>query len=235
MKEKIEEIRRILDDLESAQPSENETALKRNFSAFELPEIISDIVDYLMPLLKPYETAIYWYAFRHSILKNGDQYVRLSTNALQSGIVVSMAGHGKTLAQATVRDSLADLGNKGALRKESEPTKQGTLYKVMIPEEIEECRKLMLQKEKKEHTVVDIKTEADYYNVKENRFKIYERDEYKCHYCSKQLTRFTATLDHVKAVAEGGDNSYENLITACLTCNSRKNKKLLGDFLAEQG
>ncbi len=77
-------------------------------------------------------------------------------------------------------------------------------------------------------------SEIDYYNVRDNRLKIYERDGYKCRYCDKQLTRFTATLDHVKAIAESGGNGFENLITACLECNSRKNKRRVGDFLAER-
>ena len=72
---------------------------------------------------------------------------------------------------------------------------------------------------------VDIRRELDYYNVKENRLKVAERDNYKCHYCSKQLTRFTATLDHIQPVSEGGDNSYENLVTACLHCNSRRGSR----------
>jgi 5-methylcytosine-specific restriction endonuclease McrA len=63
---------------------------------------------------------------------------------------------------------------------------------------------------------------------------VFERDSYKCHYCGKQLTRFTATLDHLKPVSEGGDNSFDNLLTACLNCNSRKNRKAVGDFLADQ-
>jgi HNH endonuclease len=32
----------------------------------------------------------------------------------------------------------------------------------------------------------------------------------------QRLTRFTATLDHVRPVAEDGDNSLENLVAACL-------------------
>ena len=75
--------------------------------------------------------------------------------------------------------------------------------------------------------------EADLYNVRENRMKIYERDNYHCTYCGKQLTRFTATLDHITPVSEGGDNSAENLKTACLQCNSRKTSRPLGDFLAK--
>ncbi len=80
-----------------------------------------------------------------------------------------------------------------------------------------------------------IDIEADFYNVRENRHKIFERDGYMCVYpdCGKQLTRFTATLDHVKPVSAGGNNSYDNLVTACLSCNSRKTGKPFGDFLAD--
>jgi 5-methylcytosine-specific restriction endonuclease McrA len=81
---------------------------------------------------------------------------------------------------------------------------------------------------------IDVEHEADFYNVRENRLKVYERDNYKCRYCSKQLTRFTATLDHLTPVTAGGDNSFGNLLTACLDCNSRKNARPVGDFLAGQ-
>lgn len=68
----------------------------------------------------------------------------------------------------------------------------------------------------------NVNKEADFYNVAENRLRVFERDEYKCRYCGKQLTRFTATLDHLQPVSEGGDNSFDNLATACLHCNSRR-------------
>ena len=48
------------------------------------------------------------------------------------------------------------------------------------------------------------------------------------------ITRFTATLDHVTPVAEGGDNSFDNLLTACLSCNSQKNVRPVGDFIADK-
>jgi 5-methylcytosine-specific restriction endonuclease McrA len=75
------------------------------------------------------------------------------------------------------------------------------------------------------------RAEADFCNVRENRLKIYERNNYHCTYCSKQLTRFTATLDHITPVSDGGDNSAENPGTACLQCNARKTARPLGDFL----
>lgn len=208
----------------------------RDFSALELPAIIQEIVDDLQPLLTPYETAFYWYAFRHSIAKDGNPHVRLG-KALRRGIVVKSSystAIQNSISETKFREIIRALEVAGAIRKEGESNRDGTLYRVLIPDEIEACRKF-----RAERTAADPKpevaaTDIDFYNVRENRIKIYERDAYKCHYCEKQLTRFTATLDHVRPVAEGGDNSFENLVTACLGCNSRKHKRLVGDFLAEQ-
>jgi hypothetical protein len=104
----------------------------------------------------------------------------------------------------------------------------------LIPDEIEACRKFRSERIAAEPRPDIVLTDIDYYNVRENRVKVYERDGYKCHYCGKQLTRSTATLDHVVPAAEGGDNSFGNLVTACLSCNSRKTARPVGDFLPEQ-
>jgi predicted restriction endonuclease len=106
------------------------------------------------------------------------------------------------------------------------------LYRVLIPDEIE-GRKFRAERKAAEPKSEVTPTEIDCYNVRENRIRVYERDDYRCRYCQKQLTRFTATLDHVKPVAEGGDNSLDNLMTACLNCDSRKHHRPVGDFLAE--
>ena len=78
---------------------------------------------------------------------------------------------------------------------------------------------------------IDARRELDFYNIKENRLKVFERDEYRCHYCKKQLTRFSATLDHIQPVSQGGDNSFDNLVTACLQHNSERAAKPLMDYL----
>jgi hypothetical protein len=203
----------------------------RGFSALELPIIIQEIVDDLQPLLSPYQAAFYWYAFRHSIAENGNPLLRLSTRGLQSGVVKS--SRSETISLQHVRETLAALEALGALRKEGEPNRDGTPYRVLIPDEIEACRKFRAERAAAEPKPEIAAGDLDYYNVRENRMKVYERDAYQCRYCKKQLTRFTATLDHVTPVAENGDNSFDNLVTACLNCNSRKHKRPLGDFLAE--
>ncbi|MGH9377893.1 MAG: HNH endonuclease [Terriglobia bacterium] len=202
----------------------------------ELPVIIQEIVDDLQPLLSPYEAAFYWYAFRHSVAENGNPHVRLSGKALRRGVVHSSYSTAikNTISETKVREIFRKLETIGAIRKEGEPNRDGTPYRVLIPDEIEVCRKFRAERTAIEPKAEVIATEIDYYNVRENRIKVYERDGYKCRYCEKQLTRFTATLDHVLAVAEGGDNSFDNLVTACLSCNSQKHHRPVGDFLAER-
>lgn len=241
MSETINQIRTLLLQLESEAVLTESVASGPVFSGLELPDLICDVVDLLIPLLRPYEASFYFHFLRHSIITNGTPYIRLSTRKLQSGIVKSSyAGStngGKDadstgLALQTVRLTLASLSEIGAIRQEGEPNREGTLYKVLLPEEIAICRRLRAEQVER-LPITAAEREADFYNVRENRVKIYERDNYHCTYCKKQLTRFTATLDHVTAVSKGGDNSAHNLRTACLKCNSRKSARPLGDFLAE--
>lgn len=237
MKKKIENIRELLNEIETNLGDSNDQLFVQNFDALELPEIIFDIVDLLIPNLRPYEASFYWYLFRHSILSSGQQYCRVSLNSLTNGVVVlsSAPKASDNLGRKTVRLALRGLEEKKVIIKHGEPTQQGTPYKVLLPEEIEICQK------RKEQIApidapkpVDTEKELDFYNVKENRLKVFERDKYQCHYCKKQLTRFTATLDHLQPVSKGGDNSFSNLITACLHCNAQRGNNPVMDFVVKK-
>jgi hypothetical protein len=231
--DEIEQIRAILTTLElKVGVSPDEVAL-RDFAALELPQILSDVIDYLAPQLTPYEAAFYFYLFRHSVLASGTQHVRVSVRGMKA-ITASARSDAKTgVSYGQVAECLKQLVDKGAIRKEAEPSREGTLYKVFIPEEIESCRLAMKEKLIAPDPILDPQAEVDYYNVRENRTLIFERDSYQCRYCEKQLTRFTATLDHLRPVSKGGGNEYGNVITACLGCNSRKTGKSLSDFYAD--
>ncbi len=234
MKEQFDQIRQLLDEIEKRADTNSLHAVDNNFSALELPQIIQEIVDDLQPLLTAYQAAFYWYLFRHSIAKDGNPLVRTSTRGMRTGVTRSSRG-AESISLEQVRVTLGELENIGAIRKEGEPNRDGTPYRVLIPDEIDACRRFRAERSKVEPIPQVTADAIDYYNVRENRIKVFERDSYQCHYCGKQLTRFTATLDHVQPIAEGGNNGFENLVTACLGCNSRKHKRLLGDFLAEQG
>jgi hypothetical protein len=234
---KISKIRALLNELESEKASSDDAAFSHNFDALEIPSIVASVVDLLQPQLLPYEAAIYWHLFRKSILENGEQYARVSVRSMQQGVVTSSSGQTSSLSYSSVQDALAGLERKGAIAKAGDTTREGTPYKVYIPEEIAICQELKasLAAEQSDQKPVDVRRDLDYYNVLENRLKVFERDNYKCHYCQKQLTRFTATLDHIQPVSRGGDNSFENLVTACLHCNSRRGNRAVMDMYQENG
>jgi len=58
--------------------------------------------------------------------------------------------------------------------------------------------------------------------VKLNRRNIYARDANRCQYCGRAFSTRELTLDHVIPRVQGGENSWTNLVCACVKCNARK-------------
>lgn len=56
----------------------------------------------------------------------------------------------------------------------------------------------------------------------QTRFSVLSRDRFTCRYCSRSAPEVELQIDHVKAVANGGSNELENLVTACAECNAGK-------------
>lgn len=54
------------------------------------------------------------------------------------------------------------------------------------------------------------------------RRNLYARDRSRCQYCGQRFSAAELTLDHVVPRVQGGCNSWENLVCACLSCNTRK-------------
>ena len=59
-----------------------------------------------------------------------------------------------------------------------------------------------------------------YKKVVLTRKNILRRDSYKCSYCGRG--DLPLTIDHVIPRAQGGSDSWENLVTACTFCNNKK-------------
>ncbi len=53
-----------------------------------------------------------------------------------------------------------------------------------------------------------------------SRKNILRRDNYKCAYCGR--SDLMLTVDHIIPKSKGGNDSWENLITACTKCNNIK-------------
>lgn len=56
------------------------------------------------------------------------------------------------------------------------------------------------------------------------RFEIFKRDAFTCQYCKANGDGVVLHVDHIIPVAEGGDNTIFNLVTACSDCNLGKGK-----------
>jgi hypothetical protein len=219
MNARIEKIRQLLSELEV------ETAVSRQgdtgFSALELPVIIQEIVDDLQPILTAYDAAFYWFLFRHSIAKDGNPLIRVSRSSLRRAVVKSSYTNAaeNNISLGKVQDTLRALEEIGAIRKLGEPNRHGTPFQVLIPDEIEACRKFRAERLAEESKLFPV-SESDH--TREKRIRVFERDGYVCHRCGKQLTRFTATLDHAMPHAEDAADSEEGLVTACVECNSQR-------------
>ena len=55
-----------------------------------------------------------------------------------------------------------------------------------------------------------------------SRRSIMIRDNYTCQYCGATPPRATLTLDHVLPRSRGGQTTWDNIVTACRSCNVRK-------------
>ena len=59
-------------------------------------------------------------------------------------------------------------------------------------------------------------------SVKLNRRNLFARDRNQCQYCGKHFPTADLSIDHVLPRAQGGGESWENLVCACLWCNAKK-------------
>ncbi len=61
--------------------------------------------------------------------------------------------------------------------------------------------------------------------VRLTRRNLMFRDAHQCQYCGKRPPLRELNIDHVVPRSRGGDDSWENLVTACRPCNLRKGGK----------
>jgi 5-methylcytosine-specific restriction endonuclease McrA len=61
--------------------------------------------------------------------------------------------------------------------------------------------------------------------VKFNRQNILARDRWKCQFCGQKFPSKELTYDHVLPKSRGGKTIWENIVTACESCNLKKGGK----------
>lgn len=62
----------------------------------------------------------------------------------------------------------------------------------------------------------------------EEWISILKKYKFRCAYCGCEFTLFNrVTRDHVIPISKGGHNTKENVVPACVSCNSKKKDKIL--------
>jgi len=75
-------------------------------------------------------------------------------------------------------------------------------------------------------SIIKLRTFAriPYRKVALSRTNIFRRDGYSCVYCN---TSTHLTIDHIIPRSLGGKDTWENLVTACQTCNTKKGNRTI--------
>jgi 5-methylcytosine-specific restriction endonuclease McrA len=61
------------------------------------------------------------------------------------------------------------------------------------------------------------------------RLNVFLRDRFTCQYCRARFPTEELTFDHVRPRSRGGQTSWENIVTACQSCNRAKANRLLSE------
>jgi hypothetical protein len=182
----------------------------------ELSKTLCQIVDYLLPELTPYETTMYLFILRHTVLSVGDganqEAIRIGKRTIAGLYGKGVRGDRTNMAHIT--SVLKSLEEKGCIRI-GDAARDGTLYTIVVPKNIP----LVMEKLS---ATAPTEPDDDYFTSPEKRKIIFERDKFTCQYCGEKVTDMNATLDHYIPQSKGGGHHKENLRTACLACNSIK-------------
>jgi hypothetical protein len=184
------------------------------------------------------ERAVYSHLLRHSRLE-GKQRLRFSVMRLARNI---------GLTTMPVRNAVRRLAAYGALRVVRR-SNAGHVVKVRLPDEIPGVRRNRIDRaaDLKQQLAsplsgldvsrniganVQVKIEeADFLSSKPLRKAIHARERSHCFYCMRRTTPMVQCLDHVVPQARLGRNSYRNLVSSCMECNTQKGEKAADDFL----
>jgi predicted transcriptional regulator len=172
--------------------------------------------------LKVVDHRVYVHLLRHSRLE-GRRRLHFSITWLAGNIHLSMCA---------TREAVRRLAACGVLRL-VERSKQGHVAEVRLPAEIRGVRAVVAALAREAARLAepaDIE-KVDFLKTVELRKTIHARERRRCFYCRRRIPPRLACLDHVVPRARAGCNSYRNLVSSCLECNSEKGERPAEEFL----
>ena len=187
-------------------------------------QIWKQLEDDLVPRLRlsVIDKAVYTHLVRHTRLE-GKPRLRFS---------IAWLARGTRLSCSPTRQSLRRLLQHGALRL-IERSKAGHVIEVRLPDQIPGLRPNQMQRidAGRPFSLPRDLEETDFLRNNALRQSIHSREHGRCFYCLRQTPSRVQCLDHVIPAAHLGLNSYRNLVSSCLECNSQKGERGAADFL----
>src|SRR6202158_3961443 len=185
--------------------------------------------------LTVWDRAVYSYLLRHSLV----------VGKLRLHFAVMSVARTLGLSNGPVRQAVRRLDELGALRV-LRRSKTGHLAEMRLPEKIRAIRRgrngafLTTQAvgaggvgttgAAGEPPAATIET-ADFLKTWALRKAIHDRERGACFYCLRRTPANVRCLDHVVPRVRFGRNSYRNLVSCCIECNTRKGDRPAPDFL----
>ena len=170
-----------------------------------------------------YDRAVYSYLFRHSRLE-GKRTVQVSHGRVGGSLGLSKSG---------ARDAMRRLAARGALHLLLPDCQSRYVVTVNLPSEVralKAAKNAAVDSGPDGAPQIDIE-KADFLRRRPLRRAIHDREGSKCFYCLRGTTKRTRCLDHVVPQSKFGGNSYRNLVSTCLDCNSKKKASPAEEFL----
>jgi hypothetical protein len=160
------------------------------------------------------DRVIYSHLFRHSRLE-GKPQLQFSISWLARSVGLSMK---------FTRDTVRRLIARGVLHLVECNCRSQHVVRLRLPLEVKGicAAKIAAHRPAPAPRVVINIEEADFLEKQVLRKAIHEREGGRCFYCSRRITRHRRCLDHVIPQAQLGSNSFRNLVSCCLDCNSNK-------------
>jgi 5-methylcytosine-specific restriction endonuclease McrA len=170
------------------------------------------------------ERAVYSYLLRHSLV----------VGKLRLQFAVMSLARTLGLSIGAARQAVRRLDELGALRV-LKRSKTGHLVEVRLPEKIRAIRPgrngtLLTTGAAGEPPAATLET-TDFLKTWALRKTIHDRERGACFYCLRRTPANVQCLDHVVPRVRLGRNSYRNLVSCCIECNTRKGDRAVPDFL----
>ena len=171
--------------------------------------------------LTVWDRAVYSHLLRHSLV----------VGKLRLHFAVMSVARVLGFSNGPVRQAVRRLDELGALRL-LERSKTGHLVEMRLPEQIRAVRPAKNGASRAAGEPPASALEAtDFLSTWALRKTIHDRERGACFYCLRRTPANVQCLDHVVPRVRFGRNSYRNLVSSCIECNSRKGDRPAPDFL----